>query len=269
MKNIIPRLEKISVENGNMGLIAKYLLEYDGDLAELKVKEICDELYISAASSTRLAKHLGLNGFSELKTYLSIEKSQNKLSNASYRSSDAKQYYHTTCDALDKTLKVLSEDKIEHIANLILESKNINLFAIGESLLTLQDFGHKLKRVGISVSFQTDIHLQFVDASISSEESLSIALSYSAVSRDVLNCLRVSKLSGAQTILFTSNELTDETYIDDYMLIGSNESSKRSFSFESRICTLAILDLIFIKILELRPELRTISNANRYLYMEN
>ncbi len=268
MKNIIPKLEKISIEHGNMGLLANYLLNYEGNLSELKVKDICDDLYISVASATRLAKHMGLNGFSELKTYLAIEKSQNQLSNANYQSSNARDYYNNTCIALDNTLRLIDMDKVNQIATDVINSNRVNLFAIGESNLTLQDFGHKLKRVGILVNFQPDPHLQFVEASTSSEETVAIALSYSGLSKDVLNCLRVSKLSSAKTILLTSNELLDEKYIDEYLLISSEEATKRSFSFESRICTHAILDLIFIRILELKPELRTVSNANRYQYME-
>lgn len=268
MKNIIPKLEKISVETGNMGLLANYLLNYEDNLADLKVKDICDDLYISVASATRLAKHLGLNGFSELKTYLAIEKTQNQLSNANYQSSNAKEYYNNACIALDNTLRIIDMDMINIIANDILEAQRVNLFAIGESNLTLQDFGHKLKRVGILVNFQADSHLQFVEASTSNEHTVALALSYSGISRDVLNSLRVSKLAHAKTILLTSNELLEEAYIDKYLLISSEEATKRSFSFESRICTHAILDLIFLRILEIKPELRNVSNANRYQYME-
>lgn len=268
MKNIIPKLEKISIEHGNMGLLANYLLNYEGNLSELKVKEICDDLYISVASATRLAKHMGLNGFSELKTYLAIEKSQNQLSNAHYQSTDAKDYYNNACIALDNTLKHIDMETVNQIAIDILESSRVNLFGIGESNLTLQDFGHKLKRVGILVNFQADAHLQFVEASTSDDQTVAIALSYSGLSRDVLNSLRISKMSGAKTLILTSNELLDSEYIDKYLLISSSEATKRSFSFESRLCTHAILDLIFIRMLELRPELRSVSNANRYQYME-
>lgn len=268
MKNIIPKLEKISTEQGNMGLLANYLLNYEGDLAELKVKDICNDLYISVASATRLAKHMGLNGFSELKTYLAIEQKQNMLSDASYQSSSAKDYYNNACIALDNTLKHVDTNAINAIAEYILESERVNLFGIGESNLTLQDFGHKLKRVGILVNFQADAHLQFVEASTSNQQTVAIALSYSGLSRDVLNSLRVSKLANAKTVMITSNELLEHEYIDNYLLIGSEEASKRSFSFESRLCTHAILDLIFLRILELKPELRTVSNANRYQYME-
>lgn len=268
MKNIIPKLEKISVENGNMGLLATYLLNYDGNLSELKVKDICDDLYISVASATRLAKYMGLNGFSELKTYLTIEKNQNQISKASYQSSCAKDYYNNACIALENTLKHVNMEVIDITANNILASDRINLFGIGESNLTLQDFGHKLKRIGLAVNFQADAHLQFVEASTSTQNSIAIALSYSGLSKDVLNSLRVSKLSGAKTVIVTSNELLDGDYIDNYLLITSEEASKRSFSFESRLCTHAILDLIFIRILELRPDLRTVSNANKYQYME-
>ncbi len=268
MKNIIPKLEKISVQSGNMGLLANYLLNYEGNLSELKVKDICDELFISVASATRLAKHIGLNGFSELKTYLAIEKNQNEQSNNTYQSNSSKDYYNSACIALENTIRLIDDKLVDNIANEILSSNRVNLFGIGESNLTLCDFGHKLKRIGFLVNFQADSHLQFVEASTSNDKTVALALSYSGLSKGVLQSLKVSKHVGAKTFIITNNETLDETYIDKYFLIHSNEATKRSFSFESRLCSHAILDLIFLRILELRPELRNVCNANRYQYME-
>ncbi len=268
MKNIIPKLEKISVQSGNMGLLATYLLNYEGNLSELKVKDICDELYISVASATRLAKHIGLNGFSELKTYLAIEKSQNEQSDSSYQSNSSKEYYNSACIALENTIRLVDDELVDNLAKAILASSRVNLFGIGESNLTLCDFGHKLKRIGFLVNFQADSHLQFVEASTSNEYTVALALSYSGLSKGVLKSLEVSKIAGAETFMITNNESLDESYIDKYFLIHSNESTKRSFSFESRLCSHAILDLVFLRILELRPELRKVCNANRYQYME-
>ncbi len=268
MKNIIPKLEKLASESGNMALLANYLLNYEGNLSELKVKEICDDLYISVASATRLAKHLGLNGFSELKTYLAIEKKNNTITNASYKSNCAKEYFARSTFALETTLKHIDIEIIGDAAQDIINAERINLFAIGESNLVLQDFGHKLKRIGMLVNFQADAHLQFVEASTSNAQTISIGLSYSGHSNGVLNSLRVSKKEGAKTLIVTSNELLDKKYIDKYLFISSEEAVHRNFSFESRLCMHAIFDMIFLKILELNPEYKNVKNANKYEYLE-
>lgn len=251
MMNIIPKLEKISTERGNMALLARYLLDYQGNLSELKVKEICDDLYISVASATRLAKHLGLNGFSELKTYLAIEQSQNETDENEFQNNITKDYYKTITNTLDNTLKIIDIALINQIAKDILEYKQVNLFGGGEDILILQEFGYKLMCLGIKTSFYQQQHLQKVEAMTSDNQTLAIGLDFCGDQISILDHMNECKKQGAKTIVLTSNELFDTTNVDNIILISGGHVNFNYTSISRRICSQAVFDLILLKITEL------------------
>lgn len=255
MMNIIPKLEKISTERGNMALLARYLLDYQGNLSELKVKEICDDLYISVASATRLAKHLGLNGFSELKTYLAIEQSQNETDENEFQNNITKDYYKTITNTLDNTLKIIDTPLINQIAKDILEYKQINLFGAAEDMLILQEFGYKLMCLGIKTNFHQQSHLQKIEAKTSDYNTLAIGLDFCGDEASTLNYMNECKKQGAKTIVFTSYELFDTTNIDSIVLISGGHVNFNYTSISRRICSQAVFDLILLKITELNSNL--------------
>lgn len=59
-------LKKWSRESSSYGLIARFLLEQN-DINEIKMKNICDECFVSPPTIVRFSHKLGFNSFSELK----------------------------------------------------------------------------------------------------------------------------------------------------------------------------------------------------------
>ncbi len=78
-KDVISKLTKIANEENNQGRLANYLLNYQGEIMDLKIRVICDEIFVSVATATRLAKRLDLSGFNELRIYLAEEKNYVQL----------------------------------------------------------------------------------------------------------------------------------------------------------------------------------------------
>lgn len=266
MKNIIPKLEVISQENSNMGLLAKYLLEYNGDIANLKISKICDDLYISVASATRLAKMLDLDGFSQLKIYLAQELVTNEMSSHKYTNINAKKYYHDIIQSLSTTLNDINDELLMTVSNEIENSSKINFFAVGGSNIVITDFAHKLARIKFEVTYHSDTHFQFVEAANSEVGQLSIGLSYSGITHEVLANLQRSQQNGAKTVLITNNKNIDYQFLDYVIELSSSDNSMRTYSISSRFSSLAILDLLYLNVIGARPEYyNELLESNRYI----
>ena len=72
MNNLIfDRLKEIEkIGKKNHKLIAKFLLDYQGDYRRLKMQEISDATLTSNATIVRFSQHLGFGGFPEFKIEL-------------------------------------------------------------------------------------------------------------------------------------------------------------------------------------------------------
>lgn len=266
MKNIIPKLEEISQEASNMGSLATYLLEYNDDIADLKISKICDELYISVASATRLAKRLGLDGFSQLKIYLAEEKTQNKVSTLKYKNISASKYYNDVIESLQNTLANVDLETIDKLSELIETAGKVNFFAVGGSNVIITDFALKLARIKIPVTFSGDTHIQFVEAANCTSSDVCIGLSYSGLTYEILANIQTSKENGANTVLITNNQSLDYDFIDYIVDISSVDNSMRTYSISSRFSALAIFDLLYLSIIDKRPEhYNQILNHNRFI----
>ncbi len=264
--NLIPKLETIAKEDKNMGILANYLLNYNGDFNDLKIKNICDELYISIASATRLAKKLGFNGFSDLKVELIKERSSNHLFENQYLELSSLKYFEDINMALSKTLSKVDMNYIRQIVNEILKAKKVVFFAAGGSYISLLDFAYKLQRIKIETSLYNDYHMQHVEAINSDSNTFGIGLSYSGLTDEVIKPLKQLNNNKAKTLLITSNsELNNIEY--DYILnITHSQNSLRTYSISCRISVLSILDLIYLSIIDTNPKYyNDLLEKNRYL----
>lgn len=266
MKNIIPKLEAIGQEQSNMGELARYLLDYDEDIADLKISKICDQLYISVASATRLAKRLGLDGFSQLKIYLAEEKTQNKISNQRYNNISTSKYYTDVMNSLNNTLVNIDITKIENLSSEIETASKVNFFAVGGSNIIVTDFAQKLSRIMIPVTFHGDTHFQYVEAANSDQSQLCIGLSYSGLTHEILANLQMAKQNGARTVLITNNQNLSYKFLDYIIDISSVDNSMRTYSISSRFSALAVFDLLYLSIIDKRPDYyNQLLEHNRYI----
>lgn len=266
MKNIIPRLETISKENNNMGILSKYLLGYKGDFTDLKISKICDDLYISVASATRLAKRLDLDGFTSLKIYLAEEKIRNETSMMKYHDITAQKYYDDIMKSLSITLGEADNQKINKVSCLIKDSKKVNFFAVGGSNIVITDLAQKLSRIKIPVTYHSDPHVQFVEAANSTTGEVCLGLSYSGLTHEILANLQQSKANGAITVLITNNKNIKYEFLDYVIDVSSTDNSMRTYSISSRFSALAILDLIYLNIIDSNLEYYNhLLEGNRYI----
>ncbi len=249
-KNVIEKLEKIAKEKNNQGRLAAYLLNYEGDLLDLKIRMICDDIYVSVATATRLAKRLELNGFNELRIYLIEELKERDINRNQIRNISIDNYYTDIKNSLDKTLSITSFEQIKIISSELMAYNNIDFYAVGGSNVILQDIAYKLARLKKRVSVYSDTHLQYVQAMNSDQTTMAFALSYSGTTEEILNMLKIAKVNGAKTILMTHNQEIDYEYVDYVIPIDSTELSCRTYSITSRIAALTILDLLYLKMID-------------------
>ncbi len=249
-RGIINKLNQIAKEKSNQGQLAQYLLNYEGEISELKIRVICDNIYVSVATATRLAKRLGLSGFNELKVFLQEERQQQTLASRHYQDITAEAYKKDVNQALSDTFELVDNELIKKISQVINQKSIIDFYAVGGSNIVLSDFAYKLARLKKRISVDGDVHLQHVQAMNSNEDTIAFSLSYSGNTADIIEMLKLAKKNGAKTILVTGNKNINYDFIDYVVLIEATDMSRRMYSITSRIAALSVLDLIYLKLLD-------------------
>lgn len=249
MEKVIPKLEVISHESSSIGTLAKYLLEYDGDLSELSVSKISDELFVSIATATRLSKRIGVDGFSQLKLQLAQEQFHNQASRIVYQDEVYEQYYNDITKALTISLESIDNQVIKTVSSELTSAAKINFFAVGSSNITVRYIAQKLSRINKTVTHHADSHLQYIEAMNSNSSVVAVGVSYTGLTHEILANLQLSKSRGATTVLVTTKSGLNYDFVDYTIITPDIIERSCCKSISTRFSLVIALDLIYLNII--------------------
>ncbi len=252
MKSILSYLQCKQLEDNSQAQLAKFILEYKGDINQLTVRDLAQKAYVSSAVPTRLAKECGYKGYSEfkyeyIKEISDIEKHQKQYSNQVIDN-----YINTYFTTLINTTNTFDYNLIKEISKSILHTNEVAIFANGSTLLRAMDFEYRLRRLGIRIISCMDYDQQRAQSKILNNNTTCIAISYSGNTENVIKCVEnLIKNNVNCYMISTNNRFTEETI--RHIKIAESEPISRNFSINSNASISYILDLIFLELLNLDP----------------
>ncbi len=231
--------------------IARYLLDYEGDYSRLKIKTISEAVNISNSTVSRFASNIGYQSYGEMLFNLDQARSeQDKDDNSDIHDRDIEKHMQDIISTFEMTKNEIDDTQINEVINLIKESDKINIFALGETNIVAQDLQLKLVRIGFNATAYQDIHTQHFTACNSTENTLSIALTYSSTTKEVLKNLETAKSYGSKTVLIGNKKANNDTFVDTYLNVIATESIARVFSTTSRFAMLFMIDVLYHKLIQ-------------------
>lgn len=231
--------------------IADLLMNDPVSILTSTINEYAQKAGCGNATLVRFSKRLGLNGYQELKiaiaqeiASLSDEPEQNPSADTCYAMFTTRLRDIQT--SLRKTRMMLNPESMNQAAQKIMHANRIVVFGLGNSAAIAQDAQHKFLRIGLNAMACSDNHMQAIIASHLDETCVSIGISHSGQSVDIIEALRLSKLCSATTICITNYGQTPITKVSDICLFTQSEETQHSIlALSSRIAQLTILDAIY------------------------
>ncbi len=231
--------------------IARYLLDYDGDYSRLKIKTISEAVNISNSTVSRFATNIGYQSYGEMLFSLDQAKlEQDKDDNSDIHDRDIEKHMQDIISTFEMTKNEIDDVRLNQVIDLIKESDKINIFALGETNIVAQDLQLKLVRIGFNATAYQDIHTQHFTACNSTENTLSIALTYSSTTKEVLKNLETAKSYGSKTVLIGNQKANNDNFVDTYLNVIATESIARVFSTTSRFAMLFMIDVLYHKLIQ-------------------
>ena len=146
-----------------------------------------------------------------------------------------------------KETKLLQEtEMINIVADLITESEVIDFYGIGASHIVCLDAQYKFMRAGKVVNTFEGPDLQRVQAISSDRKHLSILVSYSGLTKEIIDIAEILQDKEINTVSITgygNNKLVKKCKYNLY--VTSREALVRSAAIYSRISMLNLIDVIY------------------------
>ena len=238
--------------------IARYILENPDRVEGLSIGNFAKESKVSEATISRFVKFLGCANYREFQAEMVKSNILNHERIRGYAGVDnmndvyqiSQKIFDTNIQCLVDTLSILDCKAIEKIADLIVKSRQLWIFAQGRSVVTAGSLKHRLHRLGISCTIYSDSHEQAMAASLMKKGDVVMGISTYGKSRTVLKNLRIASSRHATVIGVSGYRGTPLEEICDIMLVSSS-NEETSFGFEPSCATVAqmvMLDCVFILI---------------------
>lgn len=244
--------------------VADYVLRNGYSVSSIPLAKLAKEAEVSEPSVVRFTKRLGFKGYSDFK--LNIMKDWGKktldtdnsdlLIDLHIDKNDKieeipSKMINITIKALEDTLQILDTDSYKNAVDSIVKADIIDIYGVGNSGSIANDLMNKLLRIGLNCRAFGDNHLQQISAIHLTKKDLAIAISHSGSTKDVVDTLKIAKESGAKTIAISNYKASEiSKYADIELFTGDFETTFYSETMVSRISQLAIVDMLYMGILQ-------------------
>ncbi len=247
--------------------VADFVLKNPEKAASSTISELSKAVGISTASVVRFCEDIEFSSFTAFRLAVSVASEQRRVAreifaidrdeidpNDSMHEVVAKTVFHEV-EAIQQTGSNLDLKTLEKVVGLITKAKRIELFGLGSSSLATQDLRQKLHRIGLFAFDSPDNHQAITSSALMNPGDVGIVFSHSGVTPETLEVLKIMKRSGAKTVAVTNfPESVISRNADFRLTTVAKETRYRSGAMSSRIAQLALVDFLFVRIMQLRLE---------------
>lgn len=249
--------------------VAEYILEHSQEIIHLSITELAERANSAEATIFRLCKRLGYGGYQAFKIALAsdlvtpMQNIHEEISPDDSLHTIVAKVFHSNMEALQDTLKVLSEDSLQKAVEALNQATRIEFYGLGGSAPIAMDAYHKFMRFGTACVALTDSHLQIMSAALLAPGAVVFGITHSGSNKDIVESFETARKAGATTICLTNFSRSPITKVSDISLIySSREANFRNEAMASRIAQLSLIDALFVGVSLLRQD-ETLKNLQK------
>jgi len=238
--------------------IADYLIKHPHELDQLTTQNLANFTHTNPNSVIRLAKKLGFDGWTSLRT--EYQKEWQYL-NSHFNVIDANIPFDNKDDVItimhklaqleqntiSDTVSLVERDVLVKAQSLLLEAKQIIVFASLSNANIAKDFVTKMRRIGMPVTLSSEFDSSVYEAYNAGPETCGIIISYTGENTTYIHCGDYLKRKGATIISLTNmgdNQIASMSNCNLSITTRERLYSKIG-NFTSNTSIIYLLDLLY------------------------
>lgn len=228
--------------------VADFILENPEVAVNANVSELANYSGVSDATVIRLCKHIGYDGYYQLKICLSrdlgrMQVSDNELEDAS--GDKVSSLLYSFASDLISIGKNLDEKTMLECVDLIKTCKQVHIVAVGNTSPLTQYMGFRLGRLGVKCTYNMVPEYFMNHVNLADADDLIIAISQSGSSKQVVQAMELAREKGLKIIAITGHEYSPVSRLADHLLLtNADEQSFNYYKSYSRLRETAIIDAL-------------------------
>ncbi|MFV0394363.1 MAG: MurR/RpiR family transcriptional regulator [Coprobacillaceae bacterium] len=244
--------------------VVYYILEHQSQIIDLTISDLASITYTSNATIIRICRKLGMSGYKEFKMQLvkDIERRRKEhydidINYPFYKTEKSddimKKIADLSIESVNTCYDTISHEDLNQVAKWLLESKDIYLFATGDTLLSAMSFSNRLLKLKMHAIIGSQYGESAVNACNVTKDDVVIFISYSGMNTIDNKYIEIIKRSGCKMILISAASNADD--YDIVIKFPDKEASERKVStYYSQISINYIFNCIYAIIFALNYE---------------
>jgi DNA-binding MurR/RpiR family transcriptional regulator len=243
--------------------VGRSILADPSAVVDLPITGLAQRCAVSVATVARFCQAVGYAGYGALRLDLASSRGREEVSLGRFGIADAeiapdddghavlaKIAYHEA-RAIESTAASIDVPSLDAVADAIVAADRVEIYGAASSGLAATDLQQKLHRIGLTAFHTSDIHLALTGAALLTRHSVSIAFSHSGLTHEAADTIRTARSAGATTVAVTNVPTSPIAEHADHLLVTSaNETRYRPGAMSSRIAQLAVVDFLFVRIVQ-------------------
>jgi DNA-binding MurR/RpiR family transcriptional regulator len=243
--------------------LADTLLLDLGAAAHLTIAELAERAGVSSATITRFCETLDYSGYADLKAAIvvALDRKRNNSEKFAIAEGDVTEsdsidetlykISHQAAEAITDTARIVDRAALDIAAAAVINCRRLDIYGLGSSFLAATDLQLKLHRIGLTAFCWSDTHLALTSAAVLTDKDVAIAISHSGVTSETFQMMETAKKAGATIIAITNHPASPIGRLADHVLVTSAKESRfRSGAMTSRLVQLAMVDFLFVRIMQ-------------------
>ena len=230
--------------------VANYILDNMQEVIMLNVTDLARKSGASEATVVRTCKHLGYDGYYQMRLLISRDAGQYKAQySGNGKLSSAQQIFMNSSDRINYLAEFISTEDLLKAAEIMLNANTIHIVSVGNTVTVVMDLGFRLERSGIRCTYAMLPEHYFNHISLGNKEDVVIAVTRSGASTQVIRAVELARKKGMKTIIITG-ELNKQLVENAECVLHVVEKKEGNFAIikpDSHLLEMAINDaLIYV-----------------------
>ena len=229
--------------------VADFILANPEKAVSYNVSELANQSNVSDATVIRLCKHIGFEGYYQLKLFLSRDLGRKQVS-------DEEDITDSTVKTLDDFMHGLASNVVAvgrelgygnlmECVELIRKCGYVHLVGAGNTSTLAQYIGFRLGRLGIRSTYNM-VSLYFINQiNLAGPDDIVLAISRSGSTKKVVQALQLAKEKKLRIIAITGHQYSPVSRLADHLLLsGSSEQTVNIFTKHSLFSEMAVIEAL-------------------------
>lgn len=229
--------------------VADFILSNPHIAVNSNVSELANHSGVSDATVIRLCKHLGYDGYYQMRLCLSrdIGRNTSRKETTEYNKDSVQSLFKLIADSALASADSIDESTLKEVVDLILNSRMVHLVAAGNTTNLCMAFGPRLERLGIRCSYNMLPEHYLGHISLAKNDEMLLAISGSGTSRYVVKALQLAKEKDLKTVAVTGYQYSPVSRIADYLLLSTSEKGgKNRLPQTSHLNEMIVLEVLYM-----------------------